>query len=48
MDEGTGRSDEIMAMIEEKMLDLDEETVMVLMTAEAEGLDPTSLAEAKQ
>jgi hypothetical protein len=47
VEEHEGMADEIMVMLEEKMIELDEELAMVVMMAEAEGLDPTSLAEAK-
>ena len=45
--EGEGISEHIMAILEDKLLDLDKELAMLTKTAEAEVLKPSSLTEAK-
>ena len=45
--EGEGISEQIMAVLENELLDLDKELVMLTKMAEAEALKLSSLAEAK-
>ena len=45
--EGEGISEQIMAILEDELLNLDEELVMLTETAEAEMLEPSSLTKAK-
>lgn len=46
--EGEGVSEQMMAVLEDELMDLDEELAMLVETAEAEALEPSSLADAKR
>ena len=46
--EGEGISDQMMSALDDELMDLDEEMAMLTETAEAEALEPASLAEAKR